>query len=134
MREGVPNHLFLGHGPNQEDFERRDFGTTNEMFYDRKLKTEVMINPHTTVCKLDLFLWGLAHTKPLDKMHTNARIEDQGKLFGKTGTAAGETKPRSYNEFTQSFDKNFNKIGLRKWERSVSSNPDMIYEHVADNC
>jgi hypothetical protein len=47
-------------------------------------------------------------------MHTNARIEDQGKMFGNTGTAAGETKPRAYNQFTQSFDKNFNKIGLRK--------------------
>jgi hypothetical protein len=51
VKEGVPNHLFLGHGPNQEDFERRDFGTTNDMFFERKLKTEVMINPHTTVCK-----------------------------------------------------------------------------------
>ena len=32
--QGVPNHLFLGHGPNQEDFEKRDFGTTNNMFFE----------------------------------------------------------------------------------------------------
>jgi hypothetical protein len=50
----------------------------------------------------------------MDKLHTNAKIEDQGKLFGNSGTAVGETKPRSYNEFTKSFDKNFNKIGFRK--------------------
>ena len=78
FKEGVPNHLFLGHGPNQEDFERRDFGTTNDMFFERKLKTEVMINPHTTVCKLLLSLISVAHTKPFDKLHTNSKIEDQG--------------------------------------------------------
>ena len=51
LRDGVPNHLFLGHGPNQKDFEKRDFGTTNDMFYDKKMKVETMINPHTTICK-----------------------------------------------------------------------------------
>jgi hypothetical protein len=49
--DGVPNHLFLGHGPNQEHFEKRDFGTTNEMFYDRKMKSDQMINPHFTNSK-----------------------------------------------------------------------------------
>jgi len=29
LKDGVPNHLFLGHGPTQDHFERRDFGTTN---------------------------------------------------------------------------------------------------------
>lgn len=55
-----------------------------------------------------------ADNEPLGKLHTNAKIEDQPKMFGKSGTALGETQPRSYNEFTKKFDNNYNKLGLRK--------------------
>jgi hypothetical protein len=35
-------------------------------------------------------------------------------MFGKSGTAAGQTIPKHYNEFTKKFDNNYLKTGLRK--------------------
>lgn len=76
-----------------------------------------MVNPHFTNSKTiivtDLSPY-IADNKPLDKLHTNAKVEDIPKVFGKSGTANGETLPRSYNEFTKRFDNNYNKLGLRK--------------------
>ena len=46
LKEGVPNHLFLGHGPTQDHFEKRDFGTTNDMFYEKKMTTQATISPN----------------------------------------------------------------------------------------
>lgn len=46
LKAGTAGHLFFGHGPNQEQFERRDFGTTNQMFYDKKMKADTLVNPH----------------------------------------------------------------------------------------
>jgi len=62
----------------------------------------------------------LADNKHLDKLHTNAKIEDEAPMFGKSGTAMGGTQARPYNDFTKRFDNNYNKIGLRKWESSFS--------------
>ena len=45
-RNGQASHIFFGHGANQHDFEKRDFGTTNELFYNHKMKTDTLINPH----------------------------------------------------------------------------------------
>jgi hypothetical protein len=45
-RNGTEAHLFFGHGANQHDFTKRDFGTANELFYEKKMKTETLINPH----------------------------------------------------------------------------------------
>ena len=104
LKYGVPNHLFLGHGPTQEHFERRDFGTTNQMFYDKKMNAQTLISSH----------FYNSDNKHLDKLHTNAKIEDAAPIFGKSGTALGETQARAYNEFTKRFDNNYNKIGLRK--------------------
>lgn len=56
----------------------------------------------------------LAENKPLDKMQTNAKIDDVPQMFGKSGTALGQTQPRSYNEFTKKFDNNYTRLGLRK--------------------
>ena len=39
-------------------------------------------------------------------------------MFGKSGTAAGETIPKHYNQFTGKFDNNSLKMGLRQWENS----------------
>ena len=52
--------------------------------------------------------------KPLDKLVTNAKIDDQPKLFGASGTAIGATVPKHYNQFTSKFDNNYLKMGLRK--------------------
>jgi len=38
--------LFFGHGATQDDFVKRDFGTSNNLFYDKRMKTEELINPH----------------------------------------------------------------------------------------
>ena len=50
----------------------------------------------------------------MEKMVTNAKVEDQPMMFGKSGTAAGLTVPKHYSDFTKKFDNNANKIGLRK--------------------
>ena len=50
----------------------------------------------------------------LDPFQTNANIKDQPMLFGKSGTALGETKAKSYNDYTKKFDNNCLKMGLRK--------------------
>ena len=45
-KDGQPGHILMGHGANQDTFEKRDFGTTNELFYNKKMRTETLINPH----------------------------------------------------------------------------------------
>ncbi len=67
------------------------------------MRTDKLVDPH----------FYNTDNKPLDKLHTNAKIEDQTKMFGKSAVL-GEAKARPYNEFTQRFDKNYNKLGLRK--------------------
>ena len=46
-------------------------------------------------------------------MVVNAKIEDQAQLFGKSGTAAGETISKPYNDYTKKFDNNYMKMNLR---------------------
>ena len=46
LKNGTSGHLFFGHGPDQKDFVKRDFGTTNEMFYEKKMKADTLVNPH----------------------------------------------------------------------------------------
>ena len=35
---GIPGHLLTGHGPELNDFERRDIATTKNLSYDAKQK------------------------------------------------------------------------------------------------
>ena len=70
-KKGQPGHILMGHGANQDSFEKRDFGTTNELFFEKKMKTETLINPHfyhNEKVKRDYFV-------------TNARLEDTATLF-----------------------------------------------------
>ena len=46
LKRGTQSHLFFGHGATQADFVKRDFGTSNQLFYEKKMKTETLINPH----------------------------------------------------------------------------------------
>lgn len=46
LKNGTQGHLFFGHGATQNDFTKRDFGTTNQLFFEKKMKTETLINPH----------------------------------------------------------------------------------------
>ena len=62
FRQGVKSHIFFGHGATQQAFEKRDFGTTNEMVYANKQRTEAMINPHYYHGKL-LFLFLFSQRK-----------------------------------------------------------------------
>ena len=104
LRSGTQQHLFFGHGATQDDFVKRDFGTSNELFYDKKMKTETLINPH----------FYHQENKTIDKFQTNAKIEDNGSLFGKSGTALGNSNVKHYNQFTKKFDNNYNKMKLRQ--------------------
>jgi len=38
-QRGVKHHILIGHGPDQERFEKRDLGTTNEVVYDKLQRT-----------------------------------------------------------------------------------------------
>ena len=80
MKEGNQSHLFFGHGPTQSDFEKRDFGTTNQMFYEKKMKADTLVNPHfhhsMITFTLSNLLMYIGENKPLDKLQVNARIED----------------------------------------------------------
>lgn len=53
------------------------------MFYEKKLKADTLVNPHFYNSKSspnDVS----ADNKHLDNLQTNARIEDQPKLFGQS--------------------------------------------------
>ena len=73
-KTGQPSHILFGHGANQNAFEKCDFGTTNSLFYDKKMKTETLINPH------------YYHDKKenRDFFVTNSKTEDVPTLFAPT--------------------------------------------------
>ena len=104
-KRGVQHHIFTGHGATQETFEKRDFATTNDMVYERRAPVETIINPHT-------FESDAGRTR--SKQQINTQAADLPSMFGKSGTAAGETIPKHYNQFTSKFDNNSLKIGLRQ--------------------
>ena len=94
----------FGHGKTQDVFEKRDFVTTNNLVYEKKQKIETIINPHSFESDAGMTRTG---------MQVNTRQDDLPKMFGKSGTAAGETKPKNYNDFTKKFDNNNLQLGLR---------------------
>ena len=104
-KRGVKHHILSGHGATQDTFEKRDFATTNDMVYERRAPVETIINPHT-------FESDAGRTR--SKQQVNTQASDLPTMFGKSGTAAGETKPKHYNQFTGKFDNNSLKIGLRQ--------------------
>lgn len=79
---------------------KRDYGTMNEMFFDKKMATEKMINPH----------FNHAERKKLHKESTNVRVEDL-PILGKTGV---ELNPKSYSDATKLFDESWRKTGFRE--------------------
>ena len=87
-KRGVAHHLFTGHGATQETFEKRDFTTTYDMVYERRADVETIINPHT-------FESDMGKTRSQQQINTKA--DDLPTMFGKSGTAAGETVPKHYN-------------------------------------
>ena len=104
-KRGVKHHILSGHGATQDTFEKRDFATTNDMVYERRAPVETIINPHT-------FESDAGRTR--SKQQINTQANDLPTMFGKSGTAAGETVPKHYNQFTGKFDNNSLKIGLRQ--------------------
>ena len=85
-KAGQPSHILFGHGPTQDVFEKRDFGTTNNLFYEKKMKTETLINPH------------YYHEKKenRDFFVTNAKPEDVPTLFA-------PAKDKTFHRVTQKF-------------------------------
>ena len=104
-KRGVQHHIIVGHGASQETFEKRDFATTNDMVYERREKVETIIDPQT-------FESDMRQTR--SKQYVNTQAADLPSMFGKSGTAAGETIPKHYNQFTGKFDNNCLKMGLRQ--------------------
>jgi hypothetical protein len=74
-KKGQPGHIFFGHGASQDAFEKRDFGTTNDLVYEKKMKTEKFINPH----------FYETDKKKIRKDFINTRVEDI-PVYGQTGT------------------------------------------------
>lgn len=104
-KKGCKSHLFFGHGPSQEVFEKRDHGTTNELVYDKLQKTQTIIDPHN-YCE---------QNRQLDKLQCNVKPQDLPGLFGPEAAkqSLAAQKPKSYNQFTKKFDNNSLKLGLR---------------------
>jgi len=63
MKKGTKGHLFFGHGPTVDCFEKRDHGSTNTQVYEKLQRTQQIIDPHNFV----------SDKKPLDKLQTNAK-------------------------------------------------------------
>ena len=98
-KKGQATHILFGHGADQSAFEKRDFGTMNDMFFDQKMKTEKMINPHFYVTE----------NKKLLKGYANYKQEDTATL----GKVNDDIKAKDYSEATGSFDATWKKTGLR---------------------
>lgn len=75
------------------------------MVYDQKARVDQLIDPNT-------FEGDMGMTRSQQQINTQAK--DLPSMFGKSGTAAGETKPKHYNQFTSKFDNNCLKLGLRQ--------------------
>ncbi len=105
LKRGLPHHLFTGHGATEDTFEKRDFATTNDMVYGDRKDVETIINPHT---------FESDKGKSRSKQFVNTKANDLPSMFGKSGTAAGETVAKHYNQFTGKFDNNSLKMGLRQ--------------------
>ena len=104
QQRGLSHHLLKGHGATQDTFEQRDFATTNDMVYEKRVDTETIITSQR-------FEGDLRQTR--SKQQVNTAQSDLPSMFGKSGTAAGETVPKHYNQFTGKFDNNSLKMGLR---------------------
>jgi len=78
----------------------KDYGTMNDMFFEKKMATETMINPH----------FNHKECKKLNKEVTNMKVEDL-PVLGQTGV---QLKPKSYNEATKLFDESWRKTGFRE--------------------
>ena len=103
-QRGIKGHIMFGHGKTQDVFEKRDFVTTNDLVYEKRQKVEQIINPHTFESDFG---------KSRSQMQINGQQSDLPTMFGKSGTAAGETIPKHYNQFTGKFDNNSLKMNLR---------------------
>ncbi|CAG9334754.1 unnamed protein product [Blepharisma stoltei] len=90
-QRGVDRHIFFGHGPDQQDFEQRDFRTTYELTTANKIQAHKTIESH------------FIPPPPVPRPQSIA-----------ANTGKEMLKPKAYNEFTKSCDAGFNKIGLRR--------------------
>ena len=72
-KNGMQSHLFFGHGPTQDRFDKRDLATTNDLVYGDLKKTAEIIDPH-----MDQTDGGRARTKLI----TNAKQEELPSMVG----------------------------------------------------
>lgn len=100
-QRGLSNHIFMGHGTKTENFERREFATTNNLVYEKKETTEQIISPST---------FQSDEGKRTSAVQCNAKADEAPALF-KYGQQA--LKPKNYSQFTKKFDNNSLNLKLR---------------------
>ena len=98
---GLPNHLLAGHGMDTTAFEKRDIIQTSKLFMEDRLPVG-KITASTDWRKDNTVTQTILVNNKTDKIAAFLKPDP------------GELKPRGYNEFTQKFDKNYLKLGLRK--------------------
>ena len=103
-QRGIKGNIMFGHGKTQDVFEKRDFVTTNDLVYEKRQKVEKIIDPHSFESDFG---------KSRSTMQINGQQNDLPTMFGKSGTAAGETVAKHYNQFTGKYDNNSLKMNLR---------------------
>mmetsp|Transcript_32792 Transcript_32792/g.57083 ORF Transcript_32792/g.57083 Transcript_32792/m.57083 type:complete len:163 (-) Transcript_32792:2314-2802(-) len=89
---GLERHLFIGHGPDQDHFEGREFKTSYELAYADRVQAHKTVDPHFTLPP------PAAKPGPVpydQNPHSTRRL-----------------KP--YKDFTKQCDATFNKIDLRR--------------------
>jgi hypothetical protein len=89
---GLERHLFIGHGPDQEQFEGREFKTSYELAFTDRIQAHKTVDPHFVL--------------PEPAVRPGPVPSDQ--------RPHGVSKTKAYNEFTRRCDATFNKIELRR--------------------
>lgn len=90
--EGLERHLFIGHGPDQEQFEGREFKTSYELAYSDRIQAHKTVEPHFTL------------PPPAVKPGPLPRDQNPHNI----------SRVKPYNEFTKRCDATFNKIEFRR--------------------
>jgi hypothetical protein len=72
IQRGQPRHIFLGHGLQTDQFEKREFATTNDLAYEKRQTTEQIIHPKN---------YQSDEGKTRSIVSTNAKAENAPALF-----------------------------------------------------
>ena len=95
---GLTNHVLEGHGPHQDYFERREFGSSYDLSYNQKIKPQTQIyskfQPNHDVTQKAFHkdaVYEKAHQTRIPEMGDKALLKEPKKYI-------------HYHEFTKGFD------------------------------